>query len=318
MVKRTVMVTSLVLDARLQCRASMNSEAIEDYRELLVQNPDVWPFDSPIEIVEINERLYVTDGFTRGNAAISAGRKTVEANVIQGDWEFAVRRACQANAHNGQRRTREDKRRAVEIALRELPKSSDSVIAKVCMVDHKTVAAIRASLGVAKSENVVGADGKIQRGTKKAKADDNTPANAPAKADSGPKASAKKDGAAETPAAPPNAPDVRSMPSACVCGENSWVETQYGLQCAVCIRGYPAAIATPAAATGPTPVQATQLAAAQTAFGRLVRALRKLEQADSYFGPALDRIAELLAGVPEITDDAEEASHAKGKSERAA
>ena len=68
------------------------------------------------------------------------------------------------NTKNGLRRTNADKRKAVEIALREFGKMSDVEIARLCGVNDKTVAAHRpASLGNSEAETRLGADGKLYR-----------------------------------------------------------------------------------------------------------------------------------------------------------
>ena len=67
-----------------------------------------------------------------------------------------------ANAAHGLRRTQEDKRRAVELLLRddEWSKKSNRWIADACRVDHKTVSKLRAHWGIPQSNEVQGKDGR--------------------------------------------------------------------------------------------------------------------------------------------------------------
>lgn len=57
-------------------------------------------------------------------------------------------------------RTNEDKRRAVEIALKEFPKLSKREIAKICAVNDTTVSDHMKRCGIPAPEQVTGADGK--------------------------------------------------------------------------------------------------------------------------------------------------------------
>ena len=59
----------------------------------------------------------------------------------------------------------------MEIALKEFPKLSDSELARICAVNHKTVAAARpVSVGISQPEKRIGADGKSYPATKPARA----------------------------------------------------------------------------------------------------------------------------------------------------
>jgi len=75
------------------------------------------------------------------------------------------RDACgQSAPAHGLRRTNADKRRAVEIALREFPNLSSAELARVCAVSHTLVDKVRPQPAtVAGSEARLGADGKIRK-----------------------------------------------------------------------------------------------------------------------------------------------------------
>ena len=67
------------------------------------------------------------------------------------------------------RRTNADKRRAVEIALKEFPKLSSREIAKVCAVSDEFVNKVRPEelRTVSSSQTRIGADGKERKGWKR-------------------------------------------------------------------------------------------------------------------------------------------------------
>ncbi len=91
---------------------------------------------------------YVADGFHRVEAARRIARDTILAEVRDGSGRDAILAAAGANATHGLRRTRADKRRAVETLLRDpdWTRWSDREIGKACAVDHKTVASVRREL----------------------------------------------------------------------------------------------------------------------------------------------------------------------------
>ncbi len=73
----------------------------------------------------------------------------------------ALKFALSANATLGRRRTNEDKRRCVEIALSEFPKLSSNAIAKMCGVSHTMINGMRPpELEDSSSSKRMGADGK--------------------------------------------------------------------------------------------------------------------------------------------------------------
>ena len=95
-----------------------------------------------------------------------AGRRDHKHAGLHRGTHQTISPGCQpsANTKNGLRRTNADKRKAVEIALREFGKMSDVEIARLCGVNDKTVAAHRpANLGNSEVESRLGADGKLYR-----------------------------------------------------------------------------------------------------------------------------------------------------------
>ncbi len=72
-------------------------------------------------------------------------------------------RALGANAAHGHKRSPADKRRCVEIALREFPTMSDRTIAEICGVSPTTVGSLRPQLSkLDSSAKTIGKDGKAR------------------------------------------------------------------------------------------------------------------------------------------------------------
>jgi hypothetical protein len=88
---------------------------------------------------------YVADGFHRVAAARQANLEKILAEVREGGARDAVLAAAGANATHGVRRSNADKRHAIErlLADPEWCRWSDREIARVCHVDHKSVARVR-------------------------------------------------------------------------------------------------------------------------------------------------------------------------------
>lgn len=302
---KQVPLSDLKFDVRLQCRATMDQSVIEDYRDIFVQaKHNVWPFNEPMEAVEVDGVLYVTNGFTRGNAAMSAGRKLVNVNVIKGDWEVAVRLACKANATQGQRRTNADKKRAVLIALRELASLSVQQIADACDVSRAFVSTVRAKEHIEPPAVVSGADGKQY----------------PAAI-----AQPKQGAVIAEPEPPAPAPKPKPKPEeqvplafqgalekACpACGENDWAETKDGTLCVGCLEPYPddpkpdTSIDVAGLSNGMVtlpPIPEAVHKNLQTAFGRLHRQVEALKREHgvpaSHFGDLLDQLFTAIHELP--------------------
>jgi ParB-like chromosome segregation protein Spo0J len=96
---------------------------------------------------------WLADGFHRYWALAKLGRPSIEAEIKHGTQRDAVLFSVGANSAHGQRRTNEDKRRAVMTLLNdeEWGKWSDVEVAKRCAVSHTTVQRIRSGLSPAQS-----------------------------------------------------------------------------------------------------------------------------------------------------------------------
>ena len=73
-----------------------------------------------------------------------------------------------ASYSHGQRRSNADKRRCVEIALREFGGLTNEAIAKMCAVAASTVADVSASSRIPRPEKRTGSDGKQYPATRRA------------------------------------------------------------------------------------------------------------------------------------------------------
>lgn len=149
-----VRIEDIELDASIQCRETINTAVVNDYAERMLES-DKFP---PVEVFGA-KRFWIGDGWHRVLGAKQIGALTIEANVHAGGRVEALRYALGANALHGQRRTNADKRRCVEIALREFPKLSSRAIAEMCAVGDQLVRSL--TLEVRDSRTcVTGTDGK--------------------------------------------------------------------------------------------------------------------------------------------------------------
>jgi hypothetical protein len=131
-------------DPVTQPRAAMNVPLVAEYIEAMREGTEF----PPVTVFHDGQRYWMGDGHHRVFAARSLRREDIHADIRQGDREDAILFAAGANAKHGQRRTNEDKRRAVAMAL-ALPRlagKSDREIAAVCTVSHTFVASVRKGL----------------------------------------------------------------------------------------------------------------------------------------------------------------------------
>lgn len=130
-------------DGGTQSRAAIDAAVVDEYGALLRANvllPSVF-------VVYDGTDHWLVDGFHRVAAHARLGR-SVQAEVAQGTQRDAILLSVAANAAHGLRRTAADKRRAVEVLLRdeEWVGWSDREIGRRCNVDGKFVASVRASI----------------------------------------------------------------------------------------------------------------------------------------------------------------------------
>jgi len=148
---KTLFINDLTLDPQFQARSRINSHVVKDYEERIIAGASM----PPIKVVKTGKEQIVVDGFHRLNAYQNQGRDRITAEVYEGDRGTALRLAVSANQTHGLQRSRDDKIRAVELALNdfELSCESDRALGKLCGVSHTFVASVREQLGKEKSQS---------------------------------------------------------------------------------------------------------------------------------------------------------------------
>ena len=137
-----VSLDDLEFDTSLQARAAMDDAAVAEYAELYEGASGTLP-PPVVFYCEERDRYYIGDGWHRIAAARRLRLKEIDMEIRDGGRAAAVEYAVGANRAHGVRRTPEDKRRAVEIALKEWPDYSDRKIAELCGVSHPFVSKLR-------------------------------------------------------------------------------------------------------------------------------------------------------------------------------
>lgn len=132
-----------------QARAHIDGEKVDDYAERMREGDR---FPAVVAFFDGAEN-WLADGFHRRLAALKAG-VILDADVRPGTLRDAILYAIGANAFHGVQRTNADKRRAVEMLLRdpEWVKWSDTVLASHAHVSQAYVSNVRRDL---KAQNVL-------------------------------------------------------------------------------------------------------------------------------------------------------------------
>lgn len=148
-VRKYIQVAQIRLDGCTQPRCEISEATVVEYSEA-IQDGASFP---PVVVFFDGAAHWLADGFHRYHGTKRAGYPTILAEVRIGTRRDAVLYGFSANTKHGLRETRTDKRRKVEIMLRddEWVRWSNSEIARRCGVTDKTVAAVRAEL-VGRSE----------------------------------------------------------------------------------------------------------------------------------------------------------------------
>lgn len=137
-----VLLTRVTLEPSTQPRVMLDQDVIQEYADLMKEGR-TFP---PVVVFSDGKRLILADGWHRYYAAEAAGLETIDARQEQGGLEEAQWFAASANAEHGLRRTNEDKRRAIVLALKVQPGASDRKIADHCGVTAPTVGRVRRHL----------------------------------------------------------------------------------------------------------------------------------------------------------------------------
>lgn len=165
-------------DGDTQPRCEMNADAVAEYAEVY-RGPDA--DDIPdLDVMFDGESYWLFSGFHRKKAAGEAGLAELWVVVHRGTLEDARWAALATNKTHGMRRTNADKRRAVELAMKQRPKLSNNSIAHHVGVSLSLVNDVRRALNDSLSGDGerVGKDGRTtdtskigKSRTKKPKAD---------------------------------------------------------------------------------------------------------------------------------------------------
>ncbi len=124
-------------------RDCINEAVVADYAEDM-KAKDKFPL--VILFTTDNKNYLVGDGLHRISAHQLLKRKAIEADVRRGGYEEALLFALAANNKHGQRRSADDKRAGVKVALKQWPTRSDTYLAEVCFVSDYLVKTVRDSL----------------------------------------------------------------------------------------------------------------------------------------------------------------------------
>ena len=124
----------------LQTRAALNEDTVSDYAEAMERGerfPAVTVFTDGAE-------YYLADGFHRVEALRRIGKKSVMAELQDGDYKAALLYALKANSTHGLRRTNADKRHALEMAWNAREhlfggEPSNALLADTCGVTRQWV-----------------------------------------------------------------------------------------------------------------------------------------------------------------------------------
>lgn len=159
-----ILVGAIELDTSIQCRAQIDTATVNEYAERMTAG-DKFP---PILVFGSADRCWIGDGWHRVLAALQISLKKIDADLRRGNRTDALKHALSANTVHGMRRTNADKRRCVEIALREFPKLSSRAIAEMCGVSPQSVLNIRPEPTVQNGQSKrIGRDGKERPATAK-------------------------------------------------------------------------------------------------------------------------------------------------------
>lgn len=147
---QNVALAQIRADQRAQPRESVNTDVVSEYAQDMAAGASF----PPLVVFFDGDQHWLADGFHRRYAADSIGLKEMLCEVRAGSLRDAILYSCGANAFHGNRRSNEDKRRAVLKLLQdeEWAQWSDREIARQCAVAHPTVAKLRDELKPATSD----------------------------------------------------------------------------------------------------------------------------------------------------------------------
>ena len=108
-------INDIILDERCQPRAILNAEAVQEYADIYDEGEAELP---ALEVVSIDDKLVLIDGFHRLAGARQADQSFIRVTVVEEcDVGRASWLASAVNQGHGVRRTNADKRQAVTLAI---------------------------------------------------------------------------------------------------------------------------------------------------------------------------------------------------------
>lgn len=148
-VRKFIEMRLIRLDGDTQPREQIDEATVADYAEAIRDGANF----PPVVVFNDGSARWLADGFHRFHATRAAGLPTILVEEHAGDRRAAMLYGFAANTKHGLRETRADKRRKIEVMLRDAEWVcwSNSEIARRCGVTDKTVASVRAEL-VGRSE----------------------------------------------------------------------------------------------------------------------------------------------------------------------
>lgn len=142
----TIEIRTIRTDGGTQPRAGLDDKTVADYADEIRQGAKF----PPVVLFFDGSHYWLADGFHRVAAAKFSGKQRILAEIHQGTLRDAQLYAVGANATHGLRRSREDKRRAVEMLLsdQEWGQWADREIARRCKVSNTFVGNIRKEMSL--------------------------------------------------------------------------------------------------------------------------------------------------------------------------
>lgn len=134
------LIETIRLDGGTQFRESINDGVASEYAEAYKAGEKL---PAPVVFEDDDGNRWLGDGFTRIRAARLAGWDCIECELRKGSLEDAILYAAGANERHGQRRTKADRHRAIETAIKLRPELSNREIANICHVSHELVRQVR-------------------------------------------------------------------------------------------------------------------------------------------------------------------------------
>ena len=141
---RLVEIALVIADPDVQSRAQLDMLAVSEYRTALEDGEQL----PPITVFDDGMMFRVVDGFHRHAAHVALERPLINCDVRPGSKRAAILESAGSNQAHGVRRTNADKRRAIEMVLRDDDgrQWSDRKIAAHCGADGNTVGKVRSAL----------------------------------------------------------------------------------------------------------------------------------------------------------------------------